>query len=78
MTFIVTLAALTGLVLMMVAILNSANVSSHARLNRIDGRRAEIAAEAGIQRAIAVLATKQRHRQHSNRGLVHPWKQWGG
>lgn len=57
MTFIVTLAALTGLVLMMVALLNAENVASKARLNRIEQRRAEIAAEAGVQRAIATLAT---------------------
>ena len=57
MTFVVTLAALTGLVLMMVALLNASSVASKARLNRIETRRAEIAAEAGIQRAIAVLTT---------------------
>lgn len=57
MTFVVTLAALTGLVLMMVVMLNAANVASKARINRIDQRRAEIAAEAGVQRAIAVLTT---------------------
>ncbi|HVL39339.1 MAG TPA: type II secretion system protein GspK [Fimbriimonadaceae bacterium] len=50
---VITLAVLAGLILIVGSIAASQRVAFRAELNRMEARRARIAAEAGIQRALA-------------------------
>lgn len=54
-TFVVTVAALAGLVAILASSAATHRVTLHAALNRMEARRAQFAAEAGIQRAMAAF-----------------------
>jgi len=56
--FIVTLGVLTALVLILTAAVRSQRQGMRATANRMDQQLAEVAAQAGLQRAIATLSTQ--------------------
>ncbi len=56
--FVIALAVLAGLVAVVVSIAATQRAAYHAATNRIEARRAEIAAFSGLQRALAEFATQ--------------------
>lgn len=56
--FVVSLAVTAGLVAILVSIAASQRVAVHAAINRMEARRAELAAHSGIQRALAEFSAQ--------------------
>lgn len=56
--FIITLGVLIALMMVLTAAVTSQRQAMRAEINRLDHREAEMAAMAGVQRAIATLATQ--------------------
>lgn len=68
-TFVVTVAVLAGLVAVLAGAAATHRVEADAAINRMESRRAEMAAQAGLSRAIASFDT-------SNRGVSTQLDDW--